>query len=134
MKNVKKADPLRFDYKPKEPRLIMQGNEAVALGAIYAGLDFYAGYPITPSTEIMEWISKYLPQKGGVSMQMEDELASINAIMGASFAGKKAMTATSGPGISLMNEGLGLASMAELPLVVVNVQRGGPSTGPTDQN
>ncbi len=128
-KNVKKADPLHFEYEPKEPRLVMQGNEAIALGAMYAGLDYYAGYPITPSTEIMEWISKYLPQKGGISMQMEDELASINAIMGASFAGKKAMTATSGPGISLMNEGLGLASMAELPLVVVNVQRGGPSTG-----
>lgn len=129
IENVKKEDPLHFEYEPKEPRLVMQGNEAVALGAMYAGLDFYAGYPITPSTEIMEWIAKYLPQKGGVTMQMEDELASINAIMGASFAGKKAMTATSGPGISLMNEGLGLASMAELPIVVVNVQRGGPSTG-----
>jgi 2-oxoglutarate ferredoxin oxidoreductase subunit alpha len=126
---IKKIDPLVFEYVKREPRLVMQGNEAVALGAIYAGLDFYAGYPITPSTEIMEWISRYLPQKGGISMQMEDELASINAIVGASFAGKKAMTATSGPGISLMNEGLGLASMAELPVVVVNVQRGGPSTG-----
>ncbi len=127
--NVKKIDPLTFEYEPREPRLVMQGNEAVALGAMYAGLDYYAGYPITPSTEIMEWISKYLPQKGGVAMQMEDELASINAIIGASFAGKKSMTATSGPGISLMNEALGLASIAELPVVVVNVQRGGPSTG-----
>ena len=128
-KEIKKIDPLAFEYEKREPRLVMQGNEAVALGAMYAGLEFYAGYPITPSTEIMEWISRYLPQKGGISMQMEDELASINAIIGASFAGKKAMTATSGPGISLMNEGLGLASMAELPVVVVNVQRGGPSTG-----
>lgn len=129
VKNVKKNDPLKFEYEPKEPRLVMQGNEAVALGAMYAGLDYYAGYPITPSTEIMEWISKYLPQKGGIAMQMEDELASINAICGASFAGKKAMTATSGPGLSLMSEGIGLASMAELPLVLCNVQRGGPSTG-----
>ena len=127
--NVKKEDPLTFEYEIREPRLVMQGNEAVALGAMYAGLDYYAGYPITPSTEIMEWISRFLPQKGGVSMQMEDELASINAIVGASFAGKKAMTATSGPGISLMNEGIGLASIAELPVVIVNVQRGGPSTG-----
>jgi len=126
---INKTDPLVFEYEKREPRLVMQGNEAVALGAMYAGLDYYAGYPITPSTEIMEWISRFLPQKGGISMQMEDELASINAIIGASFAGKKAMTATSGPGISLMNEGLGLASIAELPIVVVNVQRGGPSTG-----
>ena len=126
---ITKTDPLVFEYEKREPRLVMQGNEAVALGAMYAGLDYYAGYPITPSTEIMEWISRFLPQKGGISMQMEDELASINAIVGASFAGKKAMTATSGPGISLMNEGLGLASIAELPVVVVNVQRGGPSTG-----
>ena len=128
-KEIDKTDPLVFEYEPREPRLVMQGNEAVALGAIYAGLDFYAGYPITPSTEIMEYISRYLPPKGGVSMQMEDELASINAIVGASFAGKKSMTATSGPGISLMNEGIGLASMAELPIVIINVQRGGPSTG-----
>ncbi|MBN2780798.1 MAG: 2-oxoacid:acceptor oxidoreductase subunit alpha, partial [Candidatus Marinimicrobia bacterium] len=126
---IVKIDPLRLDYEPRPPRLVMQGNEAIALGAIYAGLDFYAGYPITPSTEIMEWIARYLPQKEGVSLQMEDELASINAVLGASFAGKKAMTATSGPGISLMNEGIGLASMAELPAVIVNVQRGGPSTG-----
>ncbi|MBW6458542.1 MAG: 2-oxoacid:acceptor oxidoreductase family protein, partial [FCB group bacterium] len=112
-KNVEKIDPLVFEYKTGDKRLVMQGNEAIAMGAIYAGLNFYAGYPITPSTEIMEWISRYLPQRDGITMQMEDELASINAIMGASFAGKKAMTATSGPGISLMNEGIGLASMAE---------------------
>ncbi len=126
---VVKNDPLIFEYQHRKPRLVMQGNEAIALGAIYAGLDYYAGYPITPSTEIMEWISRYLPQRDGIAMQMEDELASINAILGASFAGKKAMTATSGPGISLMNEGIGLASMAELPVVIINVQRGGPSTG-----
>lgn len=126
---VVKSDPLTFEYQRRGPRLVMQGNEAIALGAMYAGLDYYAGYPITPSTEIMEWISRYLPQRDGIAMQMEDELASINAILGASFAGKKAMTATSGPGISLMNEGIGLASMAELPVVIINVQRGGPSTG-----
>lgn len=126
---IKKSDPLTFEYTKRKPRLVMAGNDAIAWGALYSGLDFYAGYPITPSTEIMQWISRFLPQQGGVAMQMEDELASINTIMGASFAGKKAMTATSGPGISLMNEGIGLASMAELPLVIVNVQRGGPSTG-----
>lgn len=126
---IEKQDPLVLEYDRRPPRLVMQGNEAVALGALYAGLDFYAGYPITPSTEIMEWISRYLPQRDGITMQMEDELASINAIIGASFAGKKAMTATSGPGISLMTEGIGLASMAEIPVVIVNVQRGGPSTG-----
>ncbi len=128
-KEITKRDPLTFEYEKRQPRLVMQGNEAIALGAMYAGVEYYAGYPITPSTEIMEWISRYLPQKNGISMQMEDELASINAIIGASFAGKKAMTATSGPGISLMNEGIGLASMAELPIVIINVQRGGPSTG-----
>jgi 2-oxoglutarate/2-oxoacid ferredoxin oxidoreductase subunit alpha len=128
-REIKKSDDLIFEYEPRLPRLVMQGNEAVAMGAIYSGLEFYAGYPITPSTEIMEFISRYLPQRDGVSMQMEDELASINAIIGASFAGKKSMTATSGPGISLMSEGIGLASMAEIPVVIVNVQRGGPSTG-----
>ncbi|MDD3716625.1 MAG: 2-oxoacid:acceptor oxidoreductase subunit alpha [Candidatus Marinimicrobia bacterium] len=127
--HIEKKDPLRFEYEIRSPRLVMQGNEAVAMGAIYAGLEFYAGYPITPSTEIMEWISRYLPQRDGITMQMEDELASINAIIGASFAGRKAMTATSGPGISLMTEGIGLASMAEIPVVIINVQRGGPSTG-----
>jgi 2-oxoglutarate ferredoxin oxidoreductase subunit alpha len=107
----------------------VQGNEACVEGALYAGLDFFAGYPITPSTEIAELMSARLPQRGGRFMQMEDELASICAIVGASLTGKKVMTATSGPGFSLMQEGLGFAVMAEIPCVIVDVQRGGPSTG-----
>ncbi|MDJ0915999.1 MAG: 2-oxoacid:acceptor oxidoreductase subunit alpha [Desulfobacterales bacterium] len=107
----------------------LQGNEACVEGALYAGLDFFAGYPITPSTEIAELLSIRLPQIGGRFIQMEDEIASICAIIGASLTGHKVMTATSGPGFSLMQEGLGYAIMAEIPLVIVNVQRGGPSTG-----
>jgi 2-oxoglutarate ferredoxin oxidoreductase subunit alpha len=107
----------------------VQGNEACVKAALYAGLDFFAGYPITPSTEIAELMSMHLPQKGGMFMQMEDEIASICAIIGASLTGRKVMTATSGPGFSLMQEGLGYAIMAEIPCVIVNVQRGGPSTG-----
>lgn len=111
-----------------ESRLI-QGNEAIAEGAFYAGARFYAGYPITPSSEIAEVCSVRLPQLGGVFIQMEDEIASIAAVIGASLAGAKALTATSGPGFSLMQENLGLAIMGEVPCVIVNVQRAGPSTG-----
>ncbi len=107
----------------------LQGNSAVALGALAAGIKFFAGYPITPSTEIAEVLAKELPKVGGKFIQMEDELASMAAIIGASIAGTKSMTATSGPGFSLMTENIGLASMLEIPCVVVNVQRGGPSTG-----
>lgn len=107
----------------------IQGNEACVEGALYAGLDFFAGYPITPSTEIAELLSSRLPQKGGKFIQMEDEIASMSAIIGASLTGNKVMTATSGPGFSLMQEALGYAIMAEIPCVIVNVQRGGPSTG-----
>ncbi|MFH1983681.1 MAG: 2-oxoacid:acceptor oxidoreductase subunit alpha [Pseudomonadota bacterium] len=107
----------------------VQGNEACVEGALYAGLDFYAGYPITPSTEIAEVLSGRLPVAGGKFIQMEDEISSICAIVGASLTGKKVMTATSGPGFSLMQEGLGYAIMAEIPCVIVNVMRGGPSTG-----
>jgi 2-oxoglutarate ferredoxin oxidoreductase subunit alpha len=113
----------------KENIRFIQGNEACVEGAIYAGLDFFAGYPITPSTEIAELLSFRLPQKGGKFIQMEDEIASMCAIIGASLTGSKVMTATSGPGFSLMQEALGYAVMAEIPCVVVNVQRGGPSTG-----
>ncbi|OQX71831.1 MAG: 2-oxoglutarate synthase subunit alpha [Candidatus Cloacimonas sp. 4484_275] len=113
----------------KQEMVLMQGNEAIALGALAAGVDFFAGYPITPSTEIAEILSEELPKKGGKFIQMEDEIASISAIIGASLAGAKAMTATSGPGFSLMQEGIGFAKMAEVPCVVVNVMRGGPSTG-----
>jgi 2-oxoglutarate ferredoxin oxidoreductase subunit alpha len=113
----------------KENIKFIQGNEACVEGALYAGLDFFAGYPITPSTEIAELLSFRLPQKGGKFIQMEDEIASMSAIIGASLTGSKVMTATSGPGFSLMQEALGYAIMAEIPCVIVNVQRGGPSTG-----
>ena len=112
-----------------ENKVFVQGNEACVEGALYAGLDFFAGYPITPSTEIAELLSYRLPQTGGKFIQMEDEIASICAIIGASLTGRKVMTATSGPGFSLMQEALGYAVMTEIPCVIVNVQRGGPSTG-----
>jgi len=107
----------------------MLGDHACAEGAILAGCRFFAGYPITPATEIAERMSVRLPQVNGNYIQMEDELASVNAILGASWAGEKSMTATSGPGFSLMMENLGLGIMLETPCVIVNVQRGGPSTG-----
>ncbi|MCP3941978.1 MAG: 2-oxoacid:acceptor oxidoreductase subunit alpha [Desulfobacteraceae bacterium] len=107
----------------------IQGNEACVEGALYAGLNFFAGYPITPSTEITEHLSERLPQTGGKFIQMEDEIASMGAIIGASLTGNKVMTATSGPGFSLKQEALGYACMAEIPCVIANVQRGGPSTG-----
>lgn len=107
----------------------VQGNEACVEAALYAGLDFFAGYPITPSTEIAEHMSCRLPQIGGKFIQMEDEISSICAIIGASLTGHKVMTATSGPGFSLIQEGLGYAIMAEIPCVIVNIMRGGPSTG-----
>ncbi len=114
--------------KVKESKFI-SGNEAVAYGAITAGCRFFAGYPISPSSEIAENMSYLLPKYGGKFIQMEDEIASIGAAIGASIAGKKSMTATSGPGFSLKQENLGFACMAEIPLVVVDVMRGGPSTG-----
>lgn len=111
----------------------VQGNEACVRGALYAGVRFFAGYPITPSTEIAEHLSEELPRVGGRFVQMEDEIASMCAVCGASLAGSKAMTATSGPGFSLKQEALGYAIMAEIPCVIVDVQRGGPSTGlPTE--
>ena len=106
-----------------------QGNKAIAMGAIAAGCRFYGGYPITPSTEIMETMSEELPKLGGKFVQMEDEIGGIASAIGASIAGKKAMTGSSGPGIALKQELLGYAYMAEVPIVVANVQRGGPSTG-----
>lgn len=107
----------------------MQGNTASAEGAIAAGCRFFGGYPITPSTEVAEAMARRMPKIGGVFVQMEDEIASIAAVIGASWTGKKAMTSTSGPGFSLMLENIGFALMTETPLVIVNVQRGGPSTG-----
>lgn len=109
--------------------LLMQGNEAVVEGALAAGMRFYSGYPITPSTEIAEISAERLPCLGGAFIQMEDEIGGIAAAIGASLTGAKAMTATSGPGFSLKLENIGYAAIAEIPLVIVNVQRGGPSTG-----
>ena len=108
---------------------LMQGNEACAQGALAAGVRFFGGYPITPSTEIAEQMALELPKVGGTFIQMEDEIASMAAVIGASLAGKKALTATSGPGFSLKQELIGYAACAEIPVVIANVQRVGPSTG-----
>ena len=109
--------------------LLLQGNQAVVEGAIAAGVKFFAGYPITPSTEVAESLAEKLPKNGGKFIQMEDEIASMGAVIGAALTGKKVMTATSGPGFSLKQELIGYACAAEIPLVIVNVQRVGPSTG-----
>ncbi len=114
---------------PESKPVLMQGNEACAVGAINAGVRFYAGYPITPSTEVAEQMAAKLPDLGGVFIQMEDEIASMAAVIGASIGGMRTLTATSGPGFSLKQENLGFAIMAEIPCVIVNVQRMGPSTG-----
>lgn len=113
----------------KQNNFLMQGNEACAAAAIAAGVRFFAGYPITPATEIAEILSEKLPKAGGVFIQMEDEIASMAAVIGASIGGMKALTATSGPGFTLKQENIGYAAMVEIPCVIVNVQRGGPSTG-----
>jgi len=113
----------------RRDKVVLQGNEACAIGALAAGIDFFAGYPITPSSEIAELMSLVLPLANGRFIQMEDEIASMAAIIGASLAGSRAMTATSGPGFSLMQENLGFAAIAEVPCLIVNVQRAGPSTG-----
>lgn len=114
---------------PNGTRMLTDGNELCAAAAIFAGCDFFGGYPITPSTEVMQLLTREIWKYGGVVLQAEDEIAGIGAALGASFGGKKAMTATSGPGMSLKTEIMGLATIAELPLVIVDVQRGGPSTG-----
>ncbi len=119
----------RLEYVKGSPKVLLSGNEACAIGALHAGCRFFAGYPITPSSEVLHFLSEWLPRHGGSVVQTEDELAAIGAVVGASFAGVKSMTSTSGPGLSLMTEMLGLAAMAEVPTVVWNVQRGGPSTG-----
>jgi len=110
-------------------RLLLIGNKAIAFGALVAGCRFYAGYPITPATEILEFLAEYLPDFGGAAIQVEDEISAINMVLGASFAGVRAMTATSGPGLALMTEALSLSGMAEIPVVIVDSQRAGPSTG-----
>jgi len=119
----------KLKQKQKQKQVLLQGNEACVKGALVAGCRFYAGYPITPATEIMEIMARELPQAGGVFIQMEDEIASLGAVIGASLAGAKSMTATSGPGFSLMQEHIGFAYMAEVPCVIVDVMRAGPSTG-----
>ena len=111
--------------------ILLQGNEACVMGAIKAGMRLFAGYPITPSSEIAEQSSILLPKVGGKFLQMEDEIASIAAVCGASLAGKKAMTATSGPGFSLKQELIGYAAMAELPIVVAMIMRAGPFHRPS---
>ncbi len=120
-----------FEVKPAHlsGNVVLSGNQAIALGALVAGCRRYAGYPITPATDIMELLAEELPRMGGAVLQAEDEIAAIGMVLGFSYAGQKAMTATSGPGLSLMTEMLGLASMAEIPAVVVDAQRAGPSTG-----
>ena len=116
-------------FEQEKGRRLLQGNEAIAHGALAAGCRFFAGYPITPASEIAELLSFYLPSVGGTFIQMEDEIASIGAVIGASLSGVKSFTATSGPGFSLMQENLGYACITETPCVIVNVMRGGPSTG-----
>jgi 2-oxoglutarate ferredoxin oxidoreductase subunit alpha len=115
--------------RAKAGTYLWQGNEACAEGAISAGCRFFAGYPITPSSEVAEYLARRLPQEGGRFIQMEDEIASIGAIIGASMVGTKSMTATSGPGFSLMQENIGYACITEIPCVILNVMRVGPSTG-----
>ncbi len=126
---IRKDDYDKVNIKSTGAKLIMSGNEAIGLAAIAAGCRFFSGYPITPATEIMEWLAKELPKFGGKMLQCEDEIAAINYALGASYGGVKSMTATSGPGFSLMQEAIGLASMAEIPVVIADVQRCGPSTG-----
>jgi 2-oxoglutarate ferredoxin oxidoreductase subunit alpha len=119
----------KLSYSPGQPMLLMSGNELSAVAALHAGCRFFAGYPITPSSEILHLLSEWMPKVGGYLVQTEDELAAIGAVIGGSFAGVKSMTATSGPGLALMTEMLGLAAMSEIPAVIIDVQRGGPSTG-----
>ncbi|MEE8483378.1 MAG: 2-oxoacid:acceptor oxidoreductase subunit alpha [Nitrospinota bacterium] len=129
--NHKKTDSFKMDKTDKvdDDIIIISGNYAAGLGAMIAGCRFFSAYPITPATEVAIFMSQHLPKVGGTLVQAEDEIASISQVLGASYTGVKSMTATSGPGLSLMQEMLGLSAMAELPCVVVNVQRGGPSTG-----
>ncbi|HET7833653.1 MAG TPA: 2-oxoacid:acceptor oxidoreductase subunit alpha [Gallionella sp.] len=127
---LEKIDPWKLGTPAgKKDVIVLSGNNAIGLGALIAGLDFFAAYPITPATEIAQFAAKHLPKRGGTLIQAEDEIAAISQVVGASYAGKKAMTSTSGPGLSLMSEMLGMAFMSELPCVIADVQRGGPSTG-----
>jgi len=127
--DLKGRYPLVPPVEVDEDRMLISGNQAIAIGAVAAGVKYFAGYPITPASDILEWLSVRLPQVGGITIQCEDEIASLASVVGASYAGVKAMTATSGPGLSLMSELIGYAGTAEIPVVIVNAQRGGPSTG-----
>ncbi|MBF0428201.1 MAG: 2-oxoacid:acceptor oxidoreductase subunit alpha [Magnetococcales bacterium] len=126
----KKVDSRRVaDAVASKDVIIISGNDAIGMGAVLGGLEFFSAYPITPATEIAKFVATHLPKKGGTLVQAEDEISSIGQVLGASYAGKKSMTATSGPGLSLMSELLGMAFMGEIPCMLVDVQRGGPSTG-----
>jgi 2-oxoglutarate ferredoxin oxidoreductase subunit alpha len=135
-RNIPERGSLQIEPAPPDglARIVVSGNQAIAMGCLAAGCQVYAGYPITPATDIMEFLATELPKVGGAVVQAEDEMAAMGMAIGASYAGRKAMTATSGPGVSLMIELLGLASMAEIPIVLIDAQRAGPSTGmPTRQ-
>lgn len=129
VEKLAKHDPYVLGPVEKADRVVLNGNQAVVAGALAAQCCFFAGYPITPASDIMEGLAKELPNVGGTFLQAEDEMAALAAVLGASFGGKRAMTATSGPGFSLMTELIGLSSMAELPAVIIDAQRAGPSTG-----
>ncbi|MEE9165019.1 MAG: 2-oxoacid:acceptor oxidoreductase subunit alpha, partial [Nitrospinota bacterium] len=129
-KELEKKDSLKVaSIGEQKDIIVIDGNEAIGLGALLAGCRFFSCYPITPATEIANWLSKFMPKLKGTLIQAEDEIASLGNVLGAAYAGAKAMTSTSGPGLSLMSELLGMACMAEIPCVIVNVQRGGPATG-----
>jgi 2-oxoglutarate ferredoxin oxidoreductase subunit alpha len=127
--NLIKKDDLRFESVDAPRRIVVSGNEAICLGAIGAGCRFFSGYPITPASDLLEWLMERLPKVGGVAIQVEDEISAFGAALGASYSGVRSMTATSGPGLALMTEFVNLAATAEIPIVVVDVQRAGPSTG-----
>lgn len=127
--HLSKSDPYRLGAVEKADRVVLNGNQAVVAGALAAQCRYFAGYPITPASDIMEGMAKELPQVGGTFLQAEDEMAALASVLGASYGGVRSMTATSGPGFSLMTELIGLSSMAELPAVIVDAQRAGPSTG-----
>jgi 2-oxoglutarate ferredoxin oxidoreductase subunit alpha len=129
VENVRERAAFEVSTADLEGMMVLSGNTAIALGALVAGCRRYAGYPITPATDIMEFLAEELPKVGGTVIQAEDEIAAIGMVLGSSYAGQKSMTATSGPGISLMTESLGLGAMAEIPAVVIDCQRSGPSTG-----
>jgi 2-oxoglutarate ferredoxin oxidoreductase subunit alpha len=128
-KKIEKQDKFWLGTADRKARLVMSGNDAISAAALHAGCRYFAGYPITPASDILETMAAQLPRFGGVCLQAEDEMAALASVIGASYAGTKAMTATSGPGFSLMTELMGLASMAEIPCVIVDAQRSGPSTG-----